>query len=258
MQWNVELYDQQHAFVSKYGASLIELLQPQRDEKILDLGCGTGDLANQLFLKGCDVTGIDASQEMIDEATEKYPGIRFLCTDARDFDLREETGSKTIRFDAVFSNAALHWIKDPDAVLSRVFIHLKPGGRFVAEFGAKGNVDKMIKAIRRVLSVHNFTKQAAIVNWYYPSVGEYANKLEQDGFRIRFIESYDRPTILKDTENGIVKWLEMFGDGFFKGIEDSEKSRLLHEIQDCLYDDLFQQDKWVADYRRLRFWAVKR
>lgn len=250
MQWNATLYDNQHAFVSKYGEALIEILAPQAGEKILDLGCGTGDLAHQISLSGCQVIGVDAAQEMVDEAKAKYPSIDFVCDDACNFDLGK-------KMDAVFSNAVLHWIRQPETILDRVVAHLRKKGRFVAEFGAKGNVEKIRNTIREVLKGHGYHDQAAIQKWYFPSVAEYSTLLEKHGFDIRFIESYNRPTVLKNSEAGIIEWLEMFAASFFKGISEQEKQKLLHVIQDRLYDDLYQNGEWVADYKRLRFCAIK-
>lgn len=251
MNWNATLYDKEHDFVSKYGEGLVEILKPKVGEHILDLGCGTGDLTHQLLLMGCEITGIDSSEQMIEEAKKKHTGIKFVCADACHFKMDET-------YDAVFSNAVLHWIKDQDAVLENVFSHLKPGGRFVAEFGAKGNVEKIRSELKNVLRKHGFTEQASIVNWYFPSVAEYANKLEQHGFEISFIECYDRPTKLKSTDNGIVDWLEMFGSAFFEGVNEGDKLKVLYEVQEDLKKELYKNGVWIADYRRLRFEAKKR
>lgn len=251
MDWNATLYDKEHDFVSKYGESLIEVLNPKAGEHILDLGCGTGDLAHEILLMGCVITGIDSSDQMIEKAKNKYDGIKFVCADVCDFKMNES-------YDAVFSNAVLHWIKNHDAVLENVFSHLKPGGRFVAEFGAKGNVEKIRVELKNVLKKHGFIKQAGISNWYFPSVAEYSNKLEEHGFEIRFIESYDRPTPLKSTDKGIVDWLEMFGSTFFEGVNETDKLKTLYEVQENLKNELFKNGIWMADYRRLRFVAGKR
>ena len=144
--WNANLYDQNHSFVSKYGSNLIELLAPKLGEKILDLGCGTGDLAKKLDDVGVNIVGADKSQNMITQALNKYPNISFVVGDATDLDYHTE-------FDAVFSNATLHWVKQPKRALECIFQSLKPGGRFVAEFGGKGNVktitDEIIHQINK-------------------------------------------------------------------------------------------------------------
>jgi len=129
--WNPEFYDARHSFVWQRGADLIDLLDPQTEERILDLGCGTGHLTAQIAARGAEVMGIDSSAEMIEEARKHYPALEFRVADARDFSLGQPV-------DAVFSNAALHWIQPAERVVSCVWKALKPGGRFVAEFGGKG------------------------------------------------------------------------------------------------------------------------
>lgn len=250
MQWDATLYDQQHGFVSEFGASLIDILEPVSGEKMLDVGCGTGDLTQQIFLRGVDITGLDSSEEMITKARDKFPEIDFVCKPAGEIDEKEY-------FDAVFSNAVLHWIKNQDIVLKNVYNCLVKGGRFVAELGAKGNVEKIINTSREVLKKYGYAIQAATNNWYFPSAGEYATKMEELGFNIRFMEIYDRPTLLNDAKDGIVTWLQMFGEGFFKGVDELERSEILQEIQENLRSEIFQNGNWYADYKRLRFLAVK-
>lgn len=230
---------------------MISLLDLHPGEKVLDLGCGTGDLTYRLAEAGAEVSGLDASAEMIQAAQEKYADIQFFCGDAASFTLPG-------RFDAVFSNAALHWIGDQDGVLNRVGAHLRQDGRFVAEFGAKGNVAQIIGAIRGVLEARGYGQRARIAPWYFPSVGEYASRLESHGFEVVWITAFVRPTPLADHERGMIDWLEMFGDPFFHGMDASQKESILGEIQECLYPVLYREGKWVADYKRLRFQAKKK
>ena len=105
--WNPNLYDAKHAFVWKYGADLISLLAPQAGERILDIGCGTGHLTAQIADSGATVVGTDRSAEMVNAARREYPHLQFEVADARDLRFRAE-------FDAVFSNATLHWIHEPE------------------------------------------------------------------------------------------------------------------------------------------------
>lgn len=257
MQWNATLYDRQHAFVSKYGESLIELLHPKAGEKILDLGCGTGDLTRQIALAGCEVCGLDSSFEMIEGAKAKYPGITFVSDDACSFDLSDGATGFSGGFDAVFSNAVLHWIHNQDAVLDRVAAHLKPGGRFVAEMGGKGNVYRLLRTAGEVLKKHGYQDRGSSGIWFFPTIGEYASRLEQHGFDVCYAIMYDRPTELKDPDKGIVNWLEMFGAGLFEGVEVKDLPGIMIEIQERLRKDLFSDGYWYADYKRLRFVAVK-
>jgi trans-aconitate methyltransferase len=250
MKWNAELYDNKHAFVSQYGESVLELLAPKTGERILDLGCGTGDLASQLQGLGADVVGIDASPEMIATAKEKYPYINFAVANAVDFDFDEP-------FDAVFSNAVLHWIKDAYAVIKCVYNVLKPNGRFVAEFGGKGNMQQMIAATDTILNKHGYNKAGQLHPWYFPSTAEYATKLEAQGFRVTYTSHFDRPTLLEDGRQGIAKWLNMFGPSFFEGIPADKLTTILDEITDLLESDYEDNGQWYADYKRLRFIAIK-
>ena len=144
--WDAKLYDDKHSFVWKHGASLVELLSPKPGESVLDLGCGTGHLTAQIAEAVASVLGIDSSPQMIDEARRIFPDVRFEVQDARSLPYTEQ-------FDAVFSNAALHWIKEAEQVVQGVSRALKPGGRFVAEFGGKGNVQAILAAVRGLQQV---------------------------------------------------------------------------------------------------------
>jgi trans-aconitate methyltransferase len=250
MKWNAELYDNKHSFVSQYGESVLELLAVKAGERILDLGCGTGDLANQMSELGADVVGIDASPEMIATAKQKYPYIKFEIANAVDFDFDEP-------FDAVFSNATLHWIKDADAVIKNVYNALKLCGRFVGEFGGKGNMQHMIAATKTILSKYGYNKLEQADPWYFPSTAEYATKLEAKGFRVTYTTHFDRPTLLQDGRQGVAKWLYMFGPSFFEGIPADELKQILNEITDLLESDYEDNGQWYADYKRLRFIAIK-
>lgn len=249
MKWNTSLYDGSHDFVSRFGQDLIEYLQPQKGEKILDLGCGTGDLAFTIAQKGAEVTGIDSSETMIDSARSKYPGINFQRMDARNF--RLET-----LFDAIFSNAVLHWVPEKEKVIARMYEHLKPGGRIIVEFGGKGNNEQMLKTLRKVFPERGYKENADISFWYFPSIGEYATELERQGLRVVHAEHFDRPTMLKG-ENGVVDWFRMFGAYFFENIPEVVVESILKEVQKNLLPSHFKDGCWYADYKRLRMVALK-
>ncbi len=250
MKWDAELYDSKHAFVFQYGESLVDLLEVKAGERILDLGCGTGHLTNEISQHGAEVIGIDASAEMVDSAKTAYPGIVFMEKDATDFTFDDP-------FDAVFSNATLHWIHKADQVIKCVYNCLKPGGRFVAEFGAKGNMAHMIAATQKVLIQHGYHHLGTKKVWYFPSLGEYATELEAAGCRVTLATHFDRPTPLQDGREGVSKWLNMFGPNFFEGIEEAEKKQILSEITELLGPHYNRGGNWYADYVRLRFVAVK-
>lgn len=248
--WKPEGYDRQLSYVSTYGKGLIELLAPQPGERILDLGCGTGDLASEISAAGASVVGMDFSEEMICRAKAKYPSLTFAVGNGEDF----TTNSP---FDAVFSNAALHWMTRADKAASSVYRSLKPGGRFVAEFGGQGNIRTIEKAIHDVLSSHYAIDAEARNPWYYPSIGQYASLLEKTGFQVALAYHYDRPTRLFGGEDGIKDWLTHFGDSFFIGLTTTEKSEAFEQVSHLVKPSLWKDDAFYADYKRLRIAAFK-
>ncbi|WP_391559094.1 methyltransferase domain-containing protein [Robertmurraya sp.] len=245
-QWNANLYDKNHSFVSKYGNSLIELLAPLKGERILDLGCGTGDLAKRLFEQGVQVIGVDKSNNMIAQALEKYPEIPFFVQDATEL-------LYTSEFDAVFSNATLHWVTQPKQALECIYKSLKQGGRFVAEFGGKGNVQTIINEISHQLGRDSHRTDFP---WYYPSIGEYSSLMETVGFRVTLAQHYDRPTPLEGP-NGLKNWIKMFALSFFRGLDEEKQEEIIKRIEHQLKSSLFHDNQWIADYKRIRVIAVK-
>ncbi len=250
MRWDAALYDDKHAFVYRYGEDLIKLLQPESGQHILDLGSGTGGLTHLIAETGAKVVGVDSSITMVDQASARFPLIPFFVMSATDLQFDE-------LFDAVFSNATLHWIREKEKVIRCVYESLKPDGKFVAEMGGQGNVERIIRSVRKELKESGNTENAAREPWYFPSVAEYAGLLEEAGFRVLYMTHFDRDTPLADEGNGIVDWLEMFGELFFEGISEENKKLLLFRIQESLRATNFREGKWYADYKRLRFVAVK-
>ena len=249
MQWNANTYVQRHAFVFEYGAGLIDLLAPALGELILDVGCGSGELTWQLADAGASVVGLDASAAMIAKARQQFPGLDFRVGDGADFTLPE-------RFDAIFSNAALHWMPAAAAVAQRLHHHLKPGGRLVAEFGGQGNVAQITTTLLRHLHQRGYPHRRADW-WYFPSPGEYATLLEQHGFRVQLVQHYDRPTSLVDPETGLTDWITQFGAHFFAGVGAEEQVAILAAVEAELRPHLFRDGRWVADYKRLRVVAFR-
>jgi trans-aconitate methyltransferase len=248
-KWDAGLYDDKHSFVWKLAAAALELLNARPGERILDLGCGTGHLTARIAETGAQVVGVDRSPEMIRQAKEKYPSLRFEVMDAREIELDGN-------FDAAFSNATLHWIKEPERVIVGIKKLLRPGGRFVAEFGGKGNTAELLKAVQHAWQKLGLAGPA-LRPWYYPSLAEYAGLLEKYGFEVTQAILFDRPTPLDDGERGLRNWLEMFGSAFVEGLPAAARERLLAEIERELRPKLFREGHWVMDYRRLRV-AAKR
>jgi SAM-dependent methyltransferase len=248
-KWDAGLYDDKHSFVWKLAAGVLELLNAQSGERILDLGCGTGHLTAKIAETGAHVVGVDRSPEMIRQAKEKYPSLRFEVMDAREIQLNGA-------FDAVFSNAMLHWIKEPERVIAGINKALRPDGRFVAEFGGKGNTGDLLNAIQHAWVIVGLAGPAPHP-WYYPTIPEYASLLEQHGFEVTHATLFDRPTPLDDGVRGLRNWLEMFGGAFVEGLREATRERLLAEIERELRPKLFNDDHWVMDYRRLRVEAKR-
>ena len=247
--WNADLYDGKHSFVSKYGNGIMELLAPKAGEKILDLGCGTGDLAKKLFDSKVNVIGVDQSENMIQEAKRKYPAIPFYVQDAVQLNYEDE-------FDAVFSNATLHWVKQAQEALHCIYKSLKHGGRFVAEFGGKGNVQTITDEIIRQLKNAGISYHDEQFPWFYPSIAEYSSFMEEAGFRVTFAQHLDRPTPL-DGEDGLRNWIKMFGSQLLDGVESSTQNSIIRKVENQLRENLYQDGHWVADYKRIRVVGVK-
>ncbi len=249
MKWNATLYDQSHDFVSKYGEGILSYLNPLRGETILDLGCGTGDLTNEIALSGAEVIGVDSSAEMIQAAKLKFPQIQFYQMDALKLKFN-------IQFDAIFSNAVLHWIPQKEAVIERMYSLLKENGRIALEFGGRGNIQQMHTALKNILTQRGYHDNTKTNLWYFPSIGEYATLLEKQNFRVLHAEHFDRNTLLKGND-GIKDWFLMFGERFFTGISFLEKEEILDEVQDKLRLTHFKDGSWNADYKRIRIVAIK-
>jgi trans-aconitate methyltransferase len=245
-EWSTSRYEGSHSFVYEYGEDVIELLAPQAGERILDLGCGTGHLTDRIAESGAEVIGLDRSEEMIEEARSTYPDYRFVHADARNFSFEKP-------FDAIFSNAALHWIREQDALLESVSTALRPGGRFVAEFGGTGNVSAIVEAIRAELATRGHSVETP---WYFPSIGEHASTLEEHGFEVRYATLFDRPTELESGADGLAGWLDMFADSFLSPLSDAEREDVVSSVEERLRPSLFEDGVWVADYRRIRVVAI--
>lgn len=245
--WNATLYDVKHGFVTQYGEALLDLLAPRPGERILDIGCGTGHLTKQIADRGAAVIGLDNSPDMIASARTAYSDLAFVLGDAADFAFGEP-------FDAVFSNATLHWVKPPEDAVRCIAASLKPGGRFVAEFGGAGNVAHVANAIRDVryaLSGEDYPH-----DWFFPSIGDYAPMLEAHGLEVRAAWLFDRPTPLEG-EDGLRNWLAMFGSSMLRGLTADETVYVTMEVERTLRATHYRDGQWFADYRRIRIVAVK-
>jgi trans-aconitate methyltransferase len=243
--WNTDLYESDHRFVYEYGQGVVDLLDPHSDERVLDLGCGTGHLTAEIADRADDSVGTDISVEMVAHARETYPDGSFVRADARALPFESS-------FDAVFSNAAFHWIDDQDAVCESIRTALRPGGRLVAEFGGKGNIKAIVNALETELRKRGYDVRNP---WYFPSIGEYASLLESHGFEVAFATLFDRPTALDGTD-GIQNWLSMFCEPFFEPVPDENQDAIVDAVEQRLRPELYYDESWHADYRRIRIVAL--
>jgi trans-aconitate methyltransferase len=242
--WSPDTYDEHARFVSDLAGEVLSWLAPRSGERILDLGCGDGVLTEELKNKGCRVIGVDASAAMI--AAARARGL-----DARLIDAQELTFDA--QFDAVFSNAALHWMTRPEKVLDGVAAALVPHGRFVAEFGGHGNVAAITTALRAVAKSRGGDQELA-GPWFFPSVDDYRRLLEGKGFIVKRIGLFARPTLLK---TGMKAWLKLFRMPFFEQFGEAMDA-VLEETEALLKPSLCDAGgRWTADYVRLRVEAVR-
>ncbi|HVW84890.1 MAG TPA: methyltransferase domain-containing protein [Bryobacteraceae bacterium] len=246
-RWDSALYDDRHSFVWKKSADLIDLLDPKPGERILDLGSGTGHLTAQIAERGAAVTGLDSSASMVALARQNFPRLRFQLADARDFRFDEP-------FDAVFSNAALHWIRDAESVAGSISRALRPGGRFVLEMGVKGNIARLVEGIESTLRDAGYP---AGNPWYFPTLGEYSTLIERHGLEVRLAQTFPRWNQLEHPERGLREWLEMFAGFYFDAVPRERREELMVGIEARLRPALWRDGAWWADYRRLRILAKK-
>lgn len=243
--WDPRAYAKDGAFVHGLAGGVLEWLAPQPGEHILDLGCGDGQLTKKLMASGAVVKGVDASPQMVAAA-------RSLGIDA-DESAAESLPYENASFDAVFSNAVLHWVRGQDAALSELRRVLKPSGRLVAEMGGHGNVAAILVAFTAVLMRHGFGHVEDEVN-YYPTPEAYTRRLERHGFTVERMEHFPRPTRL--AESGMEGWLRTFRSGVIAQLPEALRETVVHETSDLLARALRDEDgNWTADYVRLRFAA---
>lgn len=242
-RWNAAAYAHNADFVAELGSTAAGLLDPQPGERILDIGCGDGALTVKLAKSGATVVGIDAARDMVEAARAR--GLDARVMDAHNLPFEHE-------FDAVFSNAALHWMLNPVAVVASIHRALKPGGRFVAEFGGHGNVAAICTAMLATLQARGISGKARFP-WFFPTAEEYGDCLETAGFTVDSIELVPRPTRLP---TGMANWLATFANPFLHGLDEEIREAALNDALALLGPSLRDSHgNWTADYVRLRVQA---
>ena len=242
MEWNSTLYDNKHDFVAEYGKGLLEFVPQNTKQTILDLGCGTGTLTVQLAGLCNKIVGVDASQDMVDKAKEEFGDIEFKVCDALALPFEKE-------FDVVFSNAVFHWISDHDALLKNIHKALKPQGLLVCEFGASGNIATIENAFAKACNSLGYGYEA---KFNFPTAEDFGNLLEKNGFIIDRIYDYDRPTVLKDGEQGLVNWMKQFFVSELEVMPEQVQIMIFEKVEELARETLWNGEEWIADYRRLR------
>lgn len=244
--WNPEDYQKSADFVPLLGRSVLELLAPRAGERILDLGCGDGTLTKELADRGAVVVGVDASPEMVAAARAK--GLDARLADGERLDFGDDE-----KFDAVMSNAALHWMSDHHAVARGVWNALRPGGRFAAECGGEGCVRIIREGMKIALGKRGIDYKSRNP-WKYPEADTLSHILENQGFKVACIARIDRPTPLPD---GLRGWLSTFANRQAEGFSPGEREAFFDDVEDYCRPSLFKDGVWIADYVRLRFLATK-
>ena len=242
--WSARQYAETAHFVPELGAPVLQLLAPSTGERILDLGCGDGVLTEKIVAAGASVVAVDAVRDMVAAARDRGIDARIMRGQNLTFDQE---------FDAVFSNAALHWMRPPEAVLAGVRRALKPRGRFVGEMGGHNNTAAIIVALSAVLGRHGLDAHQ-LSPWYFPSAAAYRKKLEDAGFSVEEIRIVPRPTALPTS---IEPWLDTFAQSFFGALPEPDRLSARAEVADLLRPVLIDETgAWIADYVRLRFRAT--
>jgi 2-isopropylmalate synthase len=243
-QWNPKTYNKHTAFVSQLALPVVDLLKPKEDEQVLDVGCGDGALAVEIERRGAKVIGVDTSAEMVEACRDN--GIEAYVGSVTDLPYGN-------MFDALFSNAMLHWVKDARGAVKNMAKSLKVGGRFVCEFGGEGNAYHLVSAMEEVFANH--PEFGMFDNpWYFPSVAEYRALLESEGFRVEYIEIIPRPTPMDDIGN----WLDIFANGVTSHLTQEQFEVFKKEVIEILKTKIYSESEgWMLDYKRLRVKAVK-
>lgn len=248
IDWNASNYKDKFSFVPAYGEALLELLAKPEGSRVVDLGCGNGMLTGKLAERGYRVLGVDDSEDMLAKARADYPELEFCRGNALDFTLEEKA-------DVIFSNAVFHWIDGSrqQEMLCNIYDQLKEGGELVCEFGGAGCAEQVHSALEQGFRERGLDYPRV---FYFPTIGQYAPLLEKAGFRIEYASLFDRPTV-QAGDDGLADWIRMFVKKPFEGMDEKLQEEIIREAVNRLENRLYQDGKWIVDYVRIRFRAVK-
>lgn len=243
MRWDAGAYDAEFGFVTDYGSPLLDLLDLSAPASVLDVGCGTGIHAGAMAARGLEVVGVDLDPHMLERARHEYPGVEFVAADAQTLDLGR-------RFDAAFSNAALHWMTNQPAALSRIRAHLVLGAALVAEMGGKDNVAIVDAALESAVS--ELGLEVPPIRKFFPSVAQEAALLEAAGFDVSLMQWFSRPTRLEQGRTA-ADWTRMFRADVWAEVPSEYADELAVRVDSACSDRLRDERGWFIDYHRLRF-----
>lgn len=248
IEWNAKQYEKSFAFVHQYGEAVLGLIDLPEGSCIVDLGCGNGALTRKLYAKGYNVIGIDDSLDMLRQTQAMHPAIEFRRGDARDFKLN-------IKADAIFSNAVFHWIddSDQDGMLANIYEQLVDGGKLICEFGGHGCAETVHTALEMAFAKRGLAYPRV---FYFPTIGEYAPRLEAAGFRVEEAFLFDRPTP-QNGKDGLRNWITMFCKKSFEGMDGGEMNDIINETVEACRAELSSDGQWFVDYVRIRIRAGK-
>ncbi|MBR1486412.1 MAG: methyltransferase domain-containing protein [Synergistaceae bacterium] len=249
INWNAKEYENKFSFVHHYGEDIINMIDAPQGSLVIDLGCGSGALTQKIFERGYSVIGVDGSAEMLKLAGENYPNLEFIEDDARFFKLKNKA-------DVIFSNAVFHWIdeNEQDKLLKNIRANLKDNGSLICEFGGFGCAEKVHSALRNAFKARGLEYP---FSFYFPTIGEYAPRVEKAGFIIKEAYLFERPTP-QEGQYGLKNWIKMFCKRAFMNVNENEKENIINEAVENARKFLFSNETWYVDYVRIRLKASAR
>ena len=249
IKWEAKEYENKFSFVHHYGEDVVNMIDAPINSFVVDLGCGNGALTQKISERGYSVIGIDGSPDMLKLARELHPNLKFIEADARYFNMEEKA-------DVIFSNAVLHWIdgNEQDNLLKNIRRNLKDNGSLVCEFGGYGCAEKVHSALRQAFNSRGLEYP---FYFYFPTIGEYAPRMEKAGFIVKEAYLFDRPTP-QEGQDGLKNWIKMFCKRAFMNVNENEKENIIDEAVKIARDFLFHDGQWYVDYVRIRIKASAR